>query len=61
MRLYLFYVHDRRYAVPTFLSRNALSDEAAIEQARAMLADAPDYDAIEIVEDNRTIAKIARD
>jgi hypothetical protein len=58
--VYFFYIHDGRYSVPHFLAADAESDEKAIALATKYLRDSPDYISIDIVDDQREVAQVAR-
>jgi hypothetical protein len=56
MKIYLLYVHDDRYSVPTLDTISVRNDAQAIELAIKRLAASPHYQAVDLWEGDRLVA-----
>jgi hypothetical protein len=60
LKTYIVYVHDGRYAAPTLLTIDAPDDESVLKHAEAHLNASPHYNAVEVWDDDRLVAKVER-
>ena len=60
MRNYFLYIQDSRYSVPQFLVIDATDDEHSLTLAREYLQRSPNYLAIEVVDGEREVGRVAR-
>ncbi|HEX4183847.1 MAG TPA: hypothetical protein VHY34_11380 [Caulobacteraceae bacterium] len=60
MRIYLLYVHDDRYSVPTLDTIIVRDDERAREIAVARLVGSPHYRCVEVWDESRLVCGIDR-
>ena len=60
MKIYVLYIHDDRYTVPTLDSIAANADERAVRLAVDRLASSPHYYAAELWEDDRLVKRLEK-
>jgi hypothetical protein len=60
VNIYVLYIHDDRYTVPTVDSLSASSDEVAAYLMENRLGSSPHYFAAELWLDERLIARLAK-
>jgi len=60
VNIYVLYIHDDRYSVPTIDSFAAPNDEEAKRAMGHRLGSSPHYFAIELWQDDRIVAKLSR-
>ncbi len=60
MNSYFFYIYDLRYSVPQFIVVDVGSDAEAVALAKKYLADSRHYQAIDIVDGEREVARVDR-
>ncbi len=60
MYSYFFYIHDRRYTVPSLIIMDAATDVKALELARQYLTQSLNYLSIDLVEGEREVGRVDR-
>ena len=60
MTIYVLYIHDDRYTVPTMDSITVSGDERARELAHQRLASSTHYYAAELWEDDRLVERLEK-
>jgi hypothetical protein len=60
LEIYVLYIHDDRYSVPTIDSFVAKDDEEANQRAGERLHSSPHYFAIDLWRDERRVARLER-
>ncbi|HYE47573.1 MAG TPA: hypothetical protein VEA44_17540 [Caulobacter sp.] len=60
MRTFSFYIHDRRYSVPTLQIVDAPDEDHARELAQKRLDETMAHLAIEVVEDDQRLFELTR-
>lgn len=61
MRTFSFYIHDRRYSVPTLQLVTVRDENRARELARARLEETEHHLSIEVVEDQTELFRLSRE
>jgi hypothetical protein len=60
MRTFSFYIHDRRYSVPTLQIVTVRDEDRARELARQRLEEAEHHLAVEVLEDQTELFRLER-
>ena len=60
MNVYVLYIHDDRYSVPTVDSLRASDDESAKQLLRERLRSSPHYVAVALWQDERFVDRIEK-
>ena len=60
MNVYVLYIHDDRYTVPSVDSLRAINDETAKQLLRERLATSPHYFAVALWQDERFVERIEK-
>jgi len=58
LNIYILYIHDDRYSVPSVDSLRANDDVEAVERLRVRLHSSPHYFAVTLWHDERLVAEI---
>jgi hypothetical protein len=61
MRTFHFFIEDERYTVPTLAIVTVRDERRALELARQRLEESPHHLAVEVCEDDASLARIVRD
>jgi hypothetical protein len=61
MRLFSFYIHDRRYSVPTLQIVPARDEDRARELARQRLEESDDHLSVEVSEEDTDVFHLTRE
>jgi hypothetical protein len=61
LNVYVLYIHDDRYTVPTVDSLNASDDECAKQLLRRRLQTSPHYFAVALWHDERLVERIEKE
>lgn len=61
MRTFSFYIHDRRYSVPTLQLVTVRDEERARELARQRLDETEEHLAVEVVEGQTELFRLSRE
>jgi hypothetical protein len=61
LNVYILYVHDDRYSVPTLDTVSVRDDARAIELAVKRLAASPHYQAVELWDGDRLVCRFDHD